>query len=167
MWIIFLTLKFIWVLSILFWNFSSSLPEQLKDNIYMLKVWLPKQQYYDCTWFLAVLGIIKLEYISIINIKRLSIYFLFLPIWLDCLSISLGFLKIWYLQSLIPNIYISMDNYSLSSHPIKFCNVKRRQLTYKKKKFTLFFIRLIRRRKITQIIIDIPNYFYLNAFTLF
>ena len=107
LWIIFLTLKFIWVLSTLFWNFSSSLPEQLKDNIYMFKVWLPKQQYYDCTWFLAVLGIIKLEYISIINIKRLSIYFLFLPTWLDCLRISLGFLKIWYLQSLIPNIYLN------------------------------------------------------------
>ena len=29
------------------------------------------------------------------------------------------------------------------------------------------FIRLTRRRKIAQIIIDMPNYFFLNAFTLF
>lgn len=59
----------LWVLSTLFWNLLNSILDKPKEK-YMLKVWLSKQWYYDWSWLIAVLGIVKtriVEYITAEN----------------------------------------------------------------------------------------------------
>ena len=61
-----------------------------------------------------------------------------------------------------------LENYSLSGHPINFCKVKW-QLTDKKNNPLQFILHQTRhkKKKITQIIIDMAKYFFLNVSTLF
>ena len=61
-------------------------------------------------------------------------------------------------NSLFGNNQKTLANYSLSGHPIKFCEAKW-QVTYKKILIhsNLFLIRLIGRKKVTQIITNMPN----------
>ena len=49
----------------------------------------------------------------------------------------------------------------------KYCTVFFETISKKSNNSNFFFIRVIRIRKITQIIINMPNYFFLNVSTLF
>ena len=46
------------MLSTLFWNLLNSILDKPREK-HMLKVWLSKQWYYDWSWLIAVLGIVK------------------------------------------------------------------------------------------------------------